>query len=96
MKETFFEVYRIENPMVTFYLDKDSNLFYSEVYNEYYSLQQMPWRLQQPFYFIFLNNQELEDKFKDVGVIGAIDLFIKWKFCLNEHLNLSAIDNAFA
>ncbi|WP_298474805.1 hypothetical protein [uncultured Maribacter sp.] len=90
MSQEFYEIFDLKELHLKLYLDKNSNLYYREDTNEIYPLKQMPWRLQAPFYFKFLHSQQLGDLFKDHDVIGGIDLFVKWKYCLQEDLNITS------
>lgn len=90
MSQEFFEIFNIEDLVLKLYLDKKSNLYFSEDSCGIYPIKKMPWRLQAPFYFTFLHSKELGNLFKDHDVIGGIDLFVKWKHCLNEDLNIKS------
>ncbi len=37
----------------------------------------MPWTYQKFFYFAFISNDFMAERFKDMEPIGAIDLFLK-------------------
>ncbi len=86
--ETLKNIFILNKPHLTIYMDKCSNLFWAANNLKIYPLQHMPWQYQQAFFFTFLHSAELSEKFKDMEIIGAIDLFIKSKFCLGEPLEL--------
>ncbi|VAW11208.1 hypothetical protein MNBD_BACTEROID03-1239, partial [hydrothermal vent metagenome] len=43
---------------------------------------------QKFFYFRFLRDDTLAERFKDMEIIGAIDLYIKYVFCEGGSLSL--------
>ncbi len=73
---------------MTIYLDSDSKLFYRLKEDSLRSMELLPWKLQMPFFLTFLHNRFLSERFKDMEIIGAIDLYIKWKFCNGEELTI--------
>ncbi len=88
MEKTFNAISYINTHNLTFYLDKNSNLYFSECTGPLSAIEKMPWKFQLPFYLTFLRDDTLAERFKDMEILGAIDLYIKWKFCLQEELCL--------
>ncbi len=81
--------YQVKDSCITISMDNHGGLFWHEQEKESLLLETMPWKFQLPFYFKFLHNDNLAERFKNLGIIGAIDLYIKLKFCLKEPLALS-------
>lgn len=71
------QIFTLEKIETSIFMDKSSNLFWSNGNGRILPLAHMPWRLQQPFFLTFLHNESLSEKFKDLEIIGAIDLFVK-------------------
>jgi len=82
------KIFTIEFHGLSIYIDKYSNLFWAEKGERLLPLNTMPWKYQQAFYLNFLHDYELSERFKDMEIIGAIDLFIKSKYCLGQDLEL--------
>ncbi|WP_299430783.1 hypothetical protein [uncultured Maribacter sp.] len=89
MSLEFFEIYNLDDLELKLFLDKNSNLYFKAKSGSIMPIEKMPWNLQAPFYFTFLRDQKLGDLFQNHDVIGGIDLFVKWKYCLNEDLNIA-------
>lgn len=79
--------YRLKKEGVRFYIDKKSRVYWSIKGQSEKPLAELPWEYQQPFYFQFLHNSSLAERFKDMEILGAIDVFIKSQFLLKSLWN---------
>ncbi len=70
-------VFSLEQEKVEFYMDKKSNLYWSTTKERLKPITTMPWEYQLPFFLRFLHNNELAERFKNMEILGAIDVFIK-------------------
>lgn len=77
---TTLQVFELEKESITFYLDKKSTLYWSLDNIQLLTLDNLPWKYQLPFYLRFLHNNELAQRFKDMEIVGAIDVFIKREY----------------
>ncbi len=68
--------------------DQYANLFWQYEDSQPAPLAELPWKFQLPFYLTFLHDDELAERFKNMEIIGAIDVYIKSKYFLNEELSL--------
>jgi len=84
------KVFSLSKEGVSFYLDKKSRLFWSKDGIKMLELHDLPWKYQLPFFLQFLHNNEFAERFKDMEILGAIDVFIKnqYFFSSNSELNL--------
>ncbi len=72
-------------------MDKRSNLFFGENESCLKPLEEMPWESQQYFFFTFLHDDDLSERFRNMEIIGAIDLYIKSMFFLGKPMYLSFV-----
>ena len=90
MSQEFYQIYDLENLELKLFLNKNSNLYFKSYHSDsILPIEQMPWKLQSPFYFTYLHDKKLGDMFRNHDIIGGIDLFVKWKHCLQEDLAIS-------
>lgn len=82
--------YQVKDSCISISMDNHGGLFWHEPEKKTLPLKTMPWKFQLPFYLKFLHNDNLAERFKNLKILGAIDLYIKLKFCLQEPLGLSA------
>ena len=71
------KVYELKHEKVAFYLNKKAQLFWAADGEKLQPLSNLPWVYQLPFYLTFLHHDDWAERFKDMEIIGAIDLFIK-------------------
>ena len=73
-------IFYLEEMELSIHLDKNSNLFWSYPQGKILPLSDMPRKIQIAFFLTFLHREELSEKFKDMAILGAIDLYIKNSF----------------
>lgn len=84
----YLEIFELKEQGLKFSLDSDANLFWSREGKTLKELATLPWKFQLPFYLKFLHNDDLSECFKDLNILGAMDIYIKLKFFSNEPLEL--------
>ncbi len=80
--------YQVKETHVSISMNNHGSLFWNKKEKKSLPLETMPWKFQLPFYLKFLHNHNLAERFKNLEILGAIDLYIKLKFCLKEPLEL--------
>ncbi len=88
-KDEIQEIFRISDYGLALFVDEYATIFFSCNGRQALPISKMPWKLQLPFFLTFLHDHSLAERFKDMEIVGAIDLYIKWKFCSGEELILS-------
>lgn len=83
--DVLFELKQLE---LTIYGDKYANLFWQTTNAKILPLTTLPWKFQMPFFLKFLHDDTLAERFKNLEILGAIDVYIKSKYFLNEELGL--------
>ena len=83
------EILRLQKNELILFMDNFANIYYQVNGKELMPLAKMPWKLQLPFFLTFLHDDVLADRFKDLEVIGAIDLYLKWKICNGETISIT-------
>ncbi len=92
IKLKYQKIFEIPQMPLSIYIDKNSSLYYKTTTKQIQSIYQLPWKLQLPFYLTFLHNNSLAEKFKDLEIIGAINIYIKAKYFMGEKLYLDGLD----
>ncbi len=87
--DKMLEIFQIPNYGLTLFVNQYASIFFSYNGQQALPISKMPWKLQLPFFLTFLHDHSLAERFKDLEIVGAIDLYIKWKFCNGEELILS-------
>ncbi len=82
-------LYNLPQHGITFYTDRKAELFWKKADSNLLPLRQLPWKLQVPFYLKFLHDDRLAERFKDLEILGAIDIYIKSKYFLAEDLGIA-------
>lgn len=82
---TLFEV---QDYGFTILMDRYANLFWKTKNSDIKPLIDLPWKFQMPFFLTILHNDKLAERFKNFEILGAIDLYIKSKYLMNQELNL--------
>ena len=84
----YLEIFELKDFNLKILMNPFARIFWKVGNGKVVALSSMPWKYQLPFYLKFLHNDALSERYKNFDIIGAIDVYIKFKFCLNEPLDL--------
>ena len=87
-KLKYAEIFKLEDYNIVFLMDSHAHLYWKKDNGKNQKLSTLPWKYQLPFYLKFLHNDDLSGRYKDLDIVGAIDLYIKHKYSMNEPLGI--------
>ncbi|MEM7487462.1 MAG: hypothetical protein AAF348_19840 [Bacteroidota bacterium] len=88
------KVFTIDTLKLCIYMDKYANLFWSVRGERLLPINALPWKYQKIFYFKFLHDDGIAAKFKEMEIIGAIDLYIKSTHVQGKPLDLEPVETS--